>query len=477
MSTINKKCQVPTPREIVVHMLDTIGYTSDLYGKRVLENSCGSGAFLSVIVERYIKDCLSRHLSQHQICYGLQRDIHGFEKDRKLHKECIRKLDWIARAYGLDVIHWNIKRRNALHAAKHGKYQFVIGNPPYLAYPEQDEATRSYIKKRFESCSNGKPDYYYAFIESAINSLAPDGKLAYLVPANFMKNQHSEKLRQLICPSLYKIEDYSHRRLFGKILTSSVILYCNLSENVQMVEYKNVQYSEQFTVSKKEMVGKWKFGYASKKGDLVFADYFRACAPVATQFNRAFVISGWQDCENDLIKLDKYQIEKAVLRKAAGPKSLQSNIEERIIFPYEYRGGEITHYSEERFKRLFPNAFQYLTQFKNSLEARDADKKSQWFEYGRSQLLLHLNQKKLILSSFVTQKPHVYLLDEDTVPYAGICVIAFQNHTLQNALEILNSEEFMIYVKKTGVCTSGVSYRISPTDINKFRFPKDMLEG
>ena len=60
MGAINKKCQVPTPHEIVVQMLDRIGYTEDIIGKRILENSCGAGGFLWEIVRRYINVCVKR---------------------------------------------------------------------------------------------------------------------------------------------------------------------------------------------------------------------------------------------------------------------------------------------------------------------------------------------------------------------------------------------------------------------------------
>lgn len=40
---MNKKCQVFTPADYVEELLDSVGYTENLYGKRILENSCGDG--------------------------------------------------------------------------------------------------------------------------------------------------------------------------------------------------------------------------------------------------------------------------------------------------------------------------------------------------------------------------------------------------------------------------------------------------
>lgn len=477
MGEINQKCQVPTPPEIVTQMLDHIGYTQNLYGKRVLENSCGTGNFLVEIVNRYIQDCFNANYSAEQIKFGLSRDVHAFEKDRQVHKQCIRNLENVAAKYGITGVHWNIKRKNALHAAKVGRYQFVIGNPPYLAYPELDDSTRKYIRKHFVSCSKGKPDYYYAFIESALCSLAPDGRLAYLVPGNFMKNLYSENLRQILLPSLYEITNYSHHKVFGDVLTSSVILYCDQSLRSKTVRYEDKHYKRICTADKNDMLGKWLFSPPPSNNLVSFSDYFHASAPVATQLNSAFVISRW-DRENDrYIFIGNHAVEKSILRNAAGPKAFQQGLNEVIIFPYYYgNDGNILRFTEDSFQAQFPRTYNYLLQYQDKLLLRKADKQAKWFEYGRSQLLTHLNQPKLILSSFITNQPRVYLLNAQTIPYAGICVVSKNDQDITKALKILNSEEFMEYVRKAGVCTNGVSYRISPTDINRFQFPPRLLE-
>ena len=477
MGEVKQKCQVPTPHEIVIQMLDHIGYTKNLYGKRVLENSCGTGNFLIEIVKRYIQDCIAHNYSLEEIKFGLSRDIHAFEKDRRIHKQCIDNLSKTAAIYGIAEVHWNVKRKNALHAAKTGRYQFVVGNPPYLAYPELDDSTRKYLRKHFASCSKGKPDYYYAFIESALSSLAPDGKLAYLVPGNFMKNLYSEKLRQLILPSLYEIIDYSHQRIFGDVLTSSVILYCDKATVTNTVHYEDKHYKRICTMDRKQMTGKWLFTEQETTKLASFSDYFHASAPVATQLNNAFVIRNW-DTHDDLhIIFGNHIIEKAALRNAAGPRGLHQNAKEVIIFPYAYdTQGNIIHFTEEQFRTQYPGAYGYLMQNRTKLLLRKSDPQANWFEYGRSQLLTHLNQPKLILSSFVTNHPRVYLLSSDTVPYAGICVLSRNGNDITKAQTILNSPEFMEYVRRVGVCTNGMSYRISPTDINKFQFHPKLLE-
>ena len=47
-------CQIFTPENYVELLLDNIDYNTNLYGKRILENACGDGNILTVIVKRYI---------------------------------------------------------------------------------------------------------------------------------------------------------------------------------------------------------------------------------------------------------------------------------------------------------------------------------------------------------------------------------------------------------------------------------------
>ena len=59
--SINTKCQVFTPKEHVQKMLDFVGYTNNIFGKKVAENSCGDGNILCEIVSRYIIDGINQN--------------------------------------------------------------------------------------------------------------------------------------------------------------------------------------------------------------------------------------------------------------------------------------------------------------------------------------------------------------------------------------------------------------------------------
>lgn len=105
---MNKKCQVFTPQNYVEKLLDDVGYTSNLFGKKVLENSCGDGNILAKVVERYIKDCRAQGLSRTKIKNGLKRDIIGVEIDKKQSTKCIERLNKILEDSNIQQITWQI---------------------------------------------------------------------------------------------------------------------------------------------------------------------------------------------------------------------------------------------------------------------------------------------------------------------------------------------------------------------------------
>ena len=124
---MQKHCQIPTPIEYVRTMLDLAGYTENLYGKTILENSCGEGRILIEIVRRYIEDCRKNNYSDETIIKGLQKDIKAYEIDPQCVKKCIDRLDDLAAEMNLEKIHWTIKAEDYLETGGEA-FDYIIGN-------------------------------------------------------------------------------------------------------------------------------------------------------------------------------------------------------------------------------------------------------------------------------------------------------------------------------------------------------------
>ena len=469
---INKKCQVFTPFEYVQKILDYVGYKNNLYNKKVAENSCGDGNILLEIVRRYIQDCINTGLTIQQIKQGLERDIYGAEIDKEHINNCTIKLNLLASEYGITEVKWNIFNGDFLKLNLIDKFDYVIGNPPYITYKELSIENRFFLRESFETCHHGKFDYCYAFIEASIRSLKNRGKLAYLIPSNIFKNQFAKSLREYVKKDLIDIYDFTNKKLFKDKLTASAIIVYEKNSDQMFVRYHNILLNESTQIAKNDLNGKWQFKNISDKfGTIKFGDYFHAASSIATLLNRVYIIQDYTD-EGNYINTNGNLIEKSILRRAISPRSKRYKKEEYIIFPYLYQDDYLVRFSEAQFAEQFPMTNKYMENSRLKLEKRDNDKGISWFEYGRTQALAHLNQEKLLLSTLVTNKVHVYTLDQLDIPTSGIYIVKKGNYDLEVAKRTLESPEFYNYVKNIGVISNSSSYRIAPKDINNFLIPK-----
>lgn len=157
---MNKKCQVFTPVNYVEELLDSVGYTECLYGKKILENSCGDGNILVVVVQRYIDDCVAQGLSKTEIKNGLERDIYGIEIDPIQYHKCIEKLNDLVKHNNIDKVAWAIFNEYYLKWNETIKFQFV----PPLHYPP---TSRFYLPVGVILCLNNSPPYSYRYTKDS----------------------------------------------------------------------------------------------------------------------------------------------------------------------------------------------------------------------------------------------------------------------------------------------------------------------
>lgn len=468
-SRIKDKCQIFTPEKQVAKMLDLASYTNNLYGKKFLENSCGNGEILVQAIVRYIEDCRKKRFSKKKIKAGLENDFIAFEVDAKRIEECKSRLDAVAAKYKIVEVSWNIRCEDYLTTKSEVCFDFIVGNPPYIAYPDLPSDTQKYIRKNFESCKKGKFDYCYAFIEKSYTELQENGSLVYIIPSNIFKNVFANELRNIIKNDISLIDDFPSEKIFEKVLVSPAIIKVVKGSATKKLIYR-LSNSEK-KVDKIKLGDKWIFNGANSDKGKRIGDYFKVSSSIATLLNEAFILKNGV-IKNGFYELGNHKIEISLIKTAASPKNKKYNkCDEYIIFPYFYDDfGSLKHYSEEQMYASFPYAMKYLETHKDKLQERDADNNAKWFEYGRSQALQNINQRLILISSVISDCTEPYLLDVDEVPYSGLYIIPVGGMSLDSLLPVLKSPNFKDYIKSTGVCVSGTSRRISPKDIENYVF-------
>lgn len=470
---MNKKCQVFTPPGYVDKLLDSVGYRMDLMGKKILENSCGDGNILVAIVRRYIDDCVEKGIDKEQISLGLSKDVIGVEIDLEQLEQCRENLNKVAYENDVPPVSWQLYVEDYLRWEDASKYDYIVGNPPYITYPEMRKSEQDYLKKNFTTCKKGKFDYCYAFLEKSIDSLSDVGKMSYLIPSSVFKTVSGKAIREKMKPFVSSIEEFANVKVFSTALVKSSIVVMEKANCKNEIMYKDESMVTARVIDRACLGDKWSFAEI-ENGNLRFGDYYNVSHAVATLLNEAYVLRDGEYTESgDYYICGEYSIEKSVVRQADTPRTKSYNKNEKIIFPYRYENDIVIHYEKEEFEKRFPRATEYLKHYSDKLKERNADKNAQWFEYGRSQALTKLNQEKLLMSTVVSKVPDAFIVDEKTIPYSGLLVTVKekkQKMGLDTAKQVLESNRFWRYAMSVGIHINGKSIRITSRDIENYRF-------
>jgi len=478
VNTMKNRCQIFTPKQYVNKMLDCINYKGEkILGKYILENSCGEGDVLIQIVNRYFNAAKKKNYSRKKIKSDLETYIIGFEIDNDVKETCINNLNSFIKSKGIESVDWNINNKDYLKYQLERGVDYVVGNPPYITYQDLEIEEREFLRDNFTTCDKGKFDYCYAFIEKSIQDLNEQGKMVYIIPNSIFKNVFAQSLRDYIKKFLRAVYDYKESTVFKDALTSPAIIFLDKSVKKEWIRYIDEDNASEFKIKKDLLENKWLFSveenYISNKNDIRFQDYFKVSNSVATLLNSIYVIKK-ADIINEtsnFIEIEGFIIEKDILRKAASPRSYALGKGEYIIFPYKYLDGLLVRITEEEFKSNYPGATKYLKNYFDKLSNRKSDNSARWFEYGRSQALLYLDQEKLMISSVITHQIRCYLLDKETIPYSGFYIVPIADKDLTYAREILNSNDFFNYISLRGINANGKSVRCSVKDILNYPIP------
>jgi len=136
---------------------------------RALEPGIGAGVFLDALLDA-----------------GFNRPV-GFDLDEGNVQAAHDRLGDLAQVTHSDF----------LDVPAAGAYDLVVGNPPYVAWGNLDDATRRRLLEDpfWAPLSNGQWDLLYAFIIWGAQQLRPGGQLIYIVPFNWFNSTYAATLR------------------------------------------------------------------------------------------------------------------------------------------------------------------------------------------------------------------------------------------------------------------------------------------
>lgn len=195
-----------TRPEIVDLILDLAGYTPGggrLAQRRVLEPSCGDGAFTSAIVARLLAS--ERHHAP-EIEWGdptLDDALRAAEiSASSLQAARALVVERLTAAGCPDGRAEQLASRWLVHtdfllADWPERFHLVVGNPPYVRIEDLPRPVLQRYRSLYETTTD-RADIYVAFFEKGLKLLAEDGSLAFICANRWTKNTYGKALRRLV---------------------------------------------------------------------------------------------------------------------------------------------------------------------------------------------------------------------------------------------------------------------------------------
>ncbi len=481
--------QVYTPNWIVCEILNLINYKGEnILQKYILEPACGSGAFLCEIVKRYIQTARKNNICESQIITELETYVYGVELDTQAFCRAIENLNNITKKQGIrKKIVWNLFNENTLFFYKknNSKFDFIVGNPPYIRIHNLDFETRKKVKNEFKF-SIGMIDMYVLFFEMGFKMLKKNGLLGYITPNSYLHNSSYINFREYLKEEkiVKTIIDFKSNQIFKNYTTYTAISifsknnpksnfnYKELIDGkislVNLIKFNNLnkqnwiltnRKSEQFLMQLKE------------KSHLTIKDFFNVQYGLATLRDKIY-IGKITDYSKTLVEFNGELVEKTLLKIIIKGSKFKGeiNTNNRILFPYEEINNRYFIIPEDRLKTQYPNTYNYLLKNKTELKKRNMKQGALWYEFGRSQGLQTIHNEKIVVNTFVNGSICFYKIPQDIMVYSGLFITKNNPSSKWNVIEkILSSDDFYRYISLAGKDFSGGYKSLSSKLIKNFK--------
>jgi hypothetical protein len=170
-------------------------------GSTLLDPGCGNGAFIDGV----IRWCESRAIDIPLIT-GIEADQSrarvASDRFRGRREVQIRNGDFLS--------------------IQSERYDFIIGNPPYVQISAIDPALRLLYRQNYTSAA-GRFDLYILFFEQALSLLKPSGRLVFITPEKYLYVQAGSQLRRLLSRVAVEELHFVPEETFANLVTYPLV--------------------------------------------------------------------------------------------------------------------------------------------------------------------------------------------------------------------------------------------------------------
>jgi len=347
------KCKVYTPEDIAQFMINKLEINFSKKFK-LLEPAVGSGNIILLVIKDYLEFARKNEIDEKTALQTIRESFVAFDIDYDAIKEFNRNLKKLISdfyisykgnidiVYHLDLLNYENEELEIFNNVTH-----VICNPPYIYFRNLDKNYQMRLKK-FEVCSTGLPNLYFAFIEFIVNKINPH-RSVFITPSSYLKAKNATKLRKFLVKkrmlkAIYDFRDY--------IFDAQVLVCVSVFERSEQFSYyrsdKNYNLDLMFNTKKVNPDNLTTVENTLNDDYIKIGDLFNVEGSIATIDDNFFIIkdSEIKSKNSKYYYIEKpgklsetlktYKIEKKLVKRLYISNSgLRKNNNKRyIIFPY-----------------------------------------------------------------------------------------------------------------------------------------------
>lgn len=466
VNNVKQNGVVYTPEWIVQKIVDRT-IKDDFCDVIICDPASGDGAFLSYVVEKICRFATTTNEPKRDSYLNSLKLLTGFDISATALRECEQRLTAIANKHFPDQeFNWNLQVIDGIDKESwigwEEKFDYVVGNPPYVRIQHLEDSRRNLIKNRHWISMRGCTDLYILFFEYGISLLKDGGMLGYITPRSWFTSNAGQSLRNYLEDySLRYLCDFRDYQVFEGVTTYTaitVVQKSNASQKPQQPEieryddpletssYKLVDYRGKYVAVRERQPSIFR-----QRHDSVLGDIADIQVGIQTLADRVFILKELNqrvnliECEADG---DVVLIERGVINrilKTSVMKNGTDPINRIIIYPYDASGSLL---AESDLADLYPHAYRWLSQNKEILLNRDkgVTDNYRWYEYGRSVGIRTGFGTKILTSSMNLQPNFQLCTDASTLFYAGYSIKPKNGIDIHKLLDELNSAKMAEYI-------------------------------
>lgn len=388
--------------------------------------------------------------------------------------------------------------QQAIERLESAGFDAVIGNPPYVRVQElrqSDPALVDFLGLRYRSAAKNF-DIYLPFFELGLS--ITKNQVSYIAPNKWFATDYGVGFRKLVIErsALTRVVDFRDFQLFADATNYTCILALSRKpkKSFVYVDASSGNIGREEVQSLEELPsdgGAWTFTSGPEAillRRLLGGNYprlkelrDRAFQGLRTSDNDVYILRENGPARKGLLPMisratgQTHAIETALLKPLLSGEEIRAfsltHGGQWILFPYDLTRSKPALLGEERLRKEYPGAWEYLKICEGRLRARERGKMDGpgWWAFGRNQNLDQFEQPKVMLPDYHDRPAAALDLDGRFYSITAYCLTLRDNAriTLPILACLLNSNLLFWILSKIGTALQRGFVRFMPQYLDK----------